>query len=214
MLEAYTGTIILWAGMYAPRGWLFCNGQQLPLNVPQNQTLFTVIGSRYGGDGKTYFNLPNLNGRVPIGADMGGNKDNGISSYPSGSIGGTEYTALTISNLPKHNHTFNSKGSALKNANAHVSIPVVNNDSVSNIPDNTSILGRGISNSRDANIYSKSNSNATLKPFDAHVTGDVVVEGTIGEAGNGVPFDQRQPYLALNYIICVEGIYPPRGDDW
>ncbi|MGE7110555.1 phage tail protein [Lysinibacillus sp. NPDC047702] len=207
-MEAFLGVILPWAGTYAPRGWLLCNGQQLPVN--QYQALYAVIGFQYGGDGKTYFNLPNLNGRVPVGADMGGQRDAGISSYSNGSNGGTEQITLNINNLPKHNHTFSSTSSTLNNAKAVVAIPTVNNDGTSNIPDNTSNLGKGMSNGRDATIYSKNTSNSTLKPFDAPVTGNVVINGAIGETGSGTSFDNRQPYLAVNYIICIEGLYPQR----
>ena len=207
-MEAFIGVILPWAGTYAPRGWLFCNGQQLQIN--QYQALYAVIGFQYGGDGKTVFNLPNLNGRVPVCADMGGQRDAGISSYSNGSKGGTEQTTLSINNLPRHNHLFSSAGGILKNANATVAIPVVNNDGTTNIPDDNSTLGKGISNGRDANIYSKNTSNGTLKSFDAPVTGDVSISGIIGETGSGTSFDNRQPYLAVNYIICIEGLYPPR----
>jgi microcystin-dependent protein len=208
-MELYIGTILPWAGTYAPKGWMYCNGQQMPLNT--NQALYAVIGIQYGGDGRTFFNLPNLNGRVPVGTYMDGQMDEGITSYKSGNKGGIENTTLSISNLPSHNHAFNSESASLTEAKANVAIPANNNDSSANIPDNMSYLGKSIS-ARDVTIYSKSAANTTLKPFEAPVSGNITVKGSIGQTGGNTPFDNRQPYLAVQYIICVEGLFPPRAE--
>tara|TARA_R110002073_G_scaffold233329_2_gene394524 strand:+ start:11858 stop:12439 length:582 start_codon:yes stop_codon:yes gene_type:complete len=96
--EPYLGEIRMFAGNFAPRGWTLCLGQNLPIN--QNQALFSLLGTTYGGDGRTTFALPDLRGRVPIQVVNG----TGLFSF-LGSRGGVERSTLTTSHLPSHNHT-------------------------------------------------------------------------------------------------------------
>jgi len=98
-MEPFLAEIILFAGNFAPRGWALCQGQILPIN--QNQALFSLLGTTYGGDGRTSFALPDLRGRVPIHPGHGP----GLSNYDLGQKGGTETNTLTPNQLPSHNHS-------------------------------------------------------------------------------------------------------------
>lgn len=97
-MEAFIGTIIAWAPNFAPRGWAFCNGQIM--SIAQNTALFSLIGTIYGGDGKTTFALPDLRGRMPIGAGQGP----GLSEYTQGESSGAETVSLNPDQLPPHTH--------------------------------------------------------------------------------------------------------------
>lgn len=97
--EGYIGEIRMFAGSFAPRGWLFCDGALLPIN--QDQALFEILGTTYGGNGTQTFALPDLNGRVAIMPGQGP----GLTSYALGQKGGSETTKLTVSQLPTHSHT-------------------------------------------------------------------------------------------------------------
>jgi microcystin-dependent protein len=97
-MDPILGQIIIFAGNFAPRGWALCDGQLLPIS--QNTALFSLLGTTYGGDGRTTFALPDLRGRVPIHAGQGP----GLSNYALGARGGSESTTLTTNNLPAHSH--------------------------------------------------------------------------------------------------------------
>ncbi|PSN11862.1 phage tail protein, partial [filamentous cyanobacterium CCT1] len=96
MSDPFVGEIRMFAGNFAPRGWAFCNGQLIAIS--QNTALFSLLGTLYGGDGRTTFALPDLRGRTPIHAGQGA----GLSDYPLGSRGGVEQVALTTEQLPAH----------------------------------------------------------------------------------------------------------------
>jgi microcystin-dependent protein len=102
--EPFLGEIIIFAGNFAPRGWAFCDGQLLP--IAQNSALFSLLGTTYGGDGRTTFALPDLRGRVPLHPGIGP----GLSSYSLGQRGGVENNLLTVNQMPAHNHDL--KGSS------------------------------------------------------------------------------------------------------
>src|SRR5690348_9255473 len=97
-LEPYLGDIYIFAGDFAPRGWAFCDGQLLPIN--QNQALFSILGTTYGGNGQTTFALPDLRGRAPVHFGQGP----GLSSYALGQRAGSEGVALAQTEIPPHNH--------------------------------------------------------------------------------------------------------------
>ena len=99
-METYLGQILMVVFNFAPKGWALCNGQLLPIN--QNQALFSLLGTYYGGDGRTNFALPNLQGRVPVHQGS-----NGSSNYVMGAMGGVETVALGVNNLPSHSHAAN-----------------------------------------------------------------------------------------------------------
>ncbi len=102
--EPLLGSIGIFGGNFAPRGWAFCEGQLLP--IAQNSALFSILGTTYGGDGRTTFALPDLRGRAPIGPGNGP----GLSSYRLGEKGGTENVTLNVTNMPAHSHMLNGLG--------------------------------------------------------------------------------------------------------
>jgi microcystin-dependent protein len=104
-MEPFIAQIILFAGNFAPRGWAFCEGQLLA--IANNQALFALVGTTYGGDGRTTFGLPDLRGRVAIGPGQGP----GLPDYRQGHIGGTASTTLTVANMPSHNHALMANSS-------------------------------------------------------------------------------------------------------
>ena len=113
-LEPFIGEIAMFAGNFAPRGWALCNGQLLP--IAQNTALFSLLGTTYGGDGRTTFALPDLRGRVPIHAGNGP----GLSSYRLGSKGGSETKTLTTLNMPAHAHGVLTENNSSASQNGEV----------------------------------------------------------------------------------------------
>lgn len=206
-MDAFLGTIIAYAPSYAPRGWSFCNGQIL--QISQNEALYSLIGAQYGGNGSTTFALPNLNGRVPVGANMGGTPT-GATSYSLGQDGGIDTVSLTSANMPMHTHTAVST-SNLTISDLTVQMPASTSPGNTATPGNTVSLAKAVDSSDgSANIYT-TETNTYLKPAD--VTGGTIggeITTTINPTGSSTPFDNRQPYQAVNYIIAVEGIYPAR----
>ena len=105
-MEPFLGEIIMFAGNFAIRGWAFCNGQLLPIN--QNQALFSILGTTYGGDGRTTFALPDLRGRFPMHPGQGP----GLTSRSLGQKGGSETNTITTNQLPSHHHVIEAKEEA------------------------------------------------------------------------------------------------------
>ena len=124
VFEPLLGSIMLFAGTFAPRGWAFCNGQLLPIS--QNSALFSIIGTLYGGDGRTTFALPDLRGRAPVGAGQGP----GLSNYPIGQKTGSEQTFLTTANLPSHTHSLRGSSSPGTSNTPDGNVPAVNRDGI------------------------------------------------------------------------------------
>ncbi|MBK6576074.1 MAG: phage tail protein [Sandaracinaceae bacterium] len=171
MATPFIAQISLFAGTFAPRGWMFCNGQTLP--IQQYTALFALIGTTYGGNGQTTFALPDLRGRVPLGTQQGP----GLSNYSLGQMSGTETVTLLSTQIPAHNH-------ALQASTAAPSTPTPANAS---LPTGSS------------RIYAAGGASQTLNPT------------SIGNAGGSQPHENMQPYLALNYIIAIEGVFPSRN---
>ena len=170
-MDPFIGEIIMFGGNFAPRGWALCEGQLLPIS--QNQALFSILGTTYGGDGRTTFALPDLRGRVAMHPGNGP----GLSSYRLGHKGGSESVILTSMNLPSHNHPIQASSKA---ANA--------NEAAGNVMANAvGIPG----------LYNSKAPDANMKPT--------------GNTGGNQPFDIRQPYQCVNYIIALQGVYPSRN---
>lgn len=179
----YMGTILPWSCGFAPSGWMFCNGQTL--SVSQYQALFAIIGNVYGGNGTTTFQLPNLCQCAPVGAGQG----NGLSNYNLATKVGNEAVALANSQMPVHNHNL-----------------MVNYNQTTwasnSVPNGSSVIGSNVTSTRTQaiSLYDTTPPTVSLNPTTITPTG-----------GNGSAVDaheNRQPYLALNYIICLEGIFP------
>ncbi|MCL7764790.1 tail fiber protein [Polaribacter sp. Z014] len=202
-MEPFIAQIIMFGGNFAPRGWAFCDGQLLPIS--QNTALFSLLGTTYGGDGRTSFALPDLRGRVPIGPRHGP----GLSPVKLGERGGTETNTLTITTLPNHNHTASVTGMTAAFSNGVGTIPV---NSEEGLADEKNPAG-GVLNNAEADIYTSEAANAVYGANVA-VTGDVAITGgniTVGNTGGQQPVNNMQPFLGINYIIALEGIFPSRS---
>ena len=174
--DPFIGEIRLFAGNFAPVGWQFCDGSLQ--SIDQNTTLYSVIGTTYGGDGVQTFGLPNLNGRVAIQPGQGP----GLSNYTLGQMGGTETTTLSVNQIPAHSHTIT------------VVQPVLADEGTSNVP-----------TTRYPAAIGKNNYTSISTGISA------TLPATATSTGSGQPINNMQPYLGLNYIICVEGIYPAQN---
>lgn len=182
MDEAYIGSLVLFAGNFAPRGWAFCDGSLLP--IAQNAALFSILGATYGGNGQTTFALPDLRSRVPVHANNG-QAGPGLQPVRLGESGGTSTLALTSANLPQHTH-----GTLINKVTATTNDPTGGVLAMANYPDATT--GDPI----PVNVYA-----ATSAGQAPNIT----------PTGAGAPVSNMQPYLGLNYIICLQGLYPSRN---
>ena len=198
MDNLYLGEIILFAGNFAPRSTAYCNGQLLPIN--SNQALFSLLGTIYGGDGRTTFALPDLRGRVPV--NSGGNSTGpGLTTRRLGQRSGEENHILQINEMPQHNHT-----ATLDNGSA--SIKINTDDGTTNDPAGN-FLAKGVTPAAGpvpanvANIYAAT-SNSTM-------AGDLTGTPTINNSGGSQAHNNMQPWLGLNYIICLQGLFPSRS---
>ena len=180
-MEPFLGQIQLFGFNFAPRGWAMCNGQLL--SISQNTALFSLLGTTYGGDGRTTFGLPDLRGRVPLGMGHGP----GLSDHRQGSQGGAETTSIGVQNMPNHNHGLSQ---------AKVTIPVSGDDASQDEAEGHFLAnGQFYHNAADA-VYG---------------TGPISVTGSSDPAGGGQPTNNMQPFIAMNYCIALMGIFPSRN---
>lgn len=172
MAQPYVGEIRLFAGNFAPAGWMFCDGQVLPIS--ENETLFQLIGTTYGGDGQSTFALPNLQSRIPIHQGTGPDGN----TYTLAQASGTESETLTIQQLPIHTHQ------ALAASTGQVTSPA------------NAVLAAATSTQSGIRIYSTAAPNTPL-----HTS-------AISAIGGSQPHQNVQPFLCINYIISLFGIFP------
>ncbi|MCB1057053.1 MAG: phage tail protein [Acidobacteria bacterium] len=173
MSEPFIAEIRIFAGNFAPRGWAFCNGQLLPIS--QNTALFSLIGTTYGGDGRTTTALPNLEGRAPMHPGRGP----GLTDRRLGQRGGVETVTLTEAEMPNHNHT----------------VMVANEIGELRGPAN-----HALARSSGATAYTASKT--TLVPL---------AEQALPSAGGSQAHNNMQPFLTMNFIIALVGLYPSRS---
>jgi microcystin-dependent protein len=200
-MEGYMAEIRGFAGNFAPKYWAICNGQTLPIS--QYSALYALLGTTYGGDGVNNFKLPDLQGRAPIGCGQG----TGLSYYAQGAAVGYENITLNINNLPTHNHP------------ATTSSMTVTGTATGNITpkcceeggDNSNAVGNALASITNGYV-SAADATGNMAPIAASLTLNGTVSGavTIGATGASQPFSIVQPVLAINWIICVQGIWPPR----
>ena len=162
-MDPYLGEIRMFAGNFAPAGWQLCAGQVLA--IAENEVLFNLIGTTYGGDGQETFALPDLRGRLPL------HRGNG---FTLGEGGGVEEVTLTIQELPMHTHPF---------------VASTNAGTTTNPPEN--LLAKG------GAAYIQDVGTAALNP------------ASVSSAGGSQPHTNIQPYLCINFIIALSGVYPP-----
>jgi microcystin-dependent protein len=191
MSEPFLGMIIIVPYNFAPRGWAFCSGQIMP--IAQNTALFSLLGTTYGGDGQTTFALPDLRGRVPVGAGQGP----GLSAYEIGQAGGQESVDLLISQMPSHTHAITLNNLA---ATANTKNAAGNSQSpVGSVP---AIEAAGVTAT-----YSTALPDTTMAAGAISVTGTA----TAAPAGSSEPFPVLPPYVTFNYCIALQGIFPSRN---
>lgn len=179
-MEPLLGTIIMFGGNFAPRGWAICDGQLLPIS--QWSALFSILGTTYGGDGRTTFGLPDLRGRVPMGEGNGP----GLQPRQLGQKGGLQSVTLGVPNMPAHNHT----------ATLHAEFALGSSKS----PSGNMLAGN---NASDEALYA---------PFDPANNIAMGAESiTVSNEGGGQPFDNEQPYQVVNFIIATQGVFPSRS---
>jgi microcystin-dependent protein len=166
MAQPYVGEIRLFAGNFAPAGWMFCEGQLLPIS--ENETLFQLIGTTYGGDGESTFALPDLRGRIPI------HQGNG---FVLAETGGAEEITLTVNQIPGHSHPL--VGSTVAGNSRAPQNLVVAQDSVVGV-----------------DLYIEDQPNTNMAPT------------AITTVGGSQPHTNFQPYLCVNYILSLFGIFP------
>jgi len=166
MAQPYVGEIRMFAGNFAPAGWMFCEGQLLPIS--ENETLFQLIGTTYGGDGQSTFALPDQRGRLPL------HQGNG---FILAETGGVETVTLNINQIPAHNHA------QLASSNTATS---------------TSPVGTAPS----------AGTGATISPYGSDAPRTNLVPATLSNVGGNQPHDNFQPYLCINFIISLFGIFP------
>jgi microcystin-dependent protein len=175
MADPFVAEIRVVGFNFAPKGWAQCNGQLLPLS--QNTALFSLLGTFYGGNGKSNFALPNIEGSVVLGQGQG----TGLSEYFLGETGGEQTVTLLQSEMPLHGHTL--KGSI---DDAQFQAPQ---------PD------RELATSNPGFAY-QSNSSSNLNLMNVQ---------ELGVSGSSFPHNNIQPVLVLNFIIAMQGVFPPRG---
>jgi microcystin-dependent protein len=216
-MEGTIGEIRLFGGNFAPRGWNFCNGALLSIAV--YTAAYSIVGTTYGGDGQTTFAVPDLRGRVPVGTGTGG----GVTSVQLGEMAGTENLSVLVSNLPTHTHTATFSGTGgtpgTYNSSLKVSaLPATANIAGTGSPAATSLGAPNYNDGSGGSALSilgyVNDDNPTIPLVGLSVTqGSSGGGGTVTNAltGNSVPLPAMQPYLALNYIMCIEGIFPSRN---
>ena len=183
-MEAYLATIMGWAPNFAPNGWAFCQAQTL--SIAQNTALFSLLGTNYGGDGVTTFQLPDLRGRLPIGTGQGP----GQPSYNLGQVGGTSSTTLTSNNIPPLNAV-----QKVATTSASTTLTVAAADSILGAPNFTDPGSGG-----PVDVFTFAPGGSTP-----------AVSLNLPVSGGSQPFSIMPPYLAINWIIALVGIYPSRN---
>jgi microcystin-dependent protein len=169
MAQPYIGEIRMFAGTFNPLGWEFCDGQ--PLSISENEALFQLIGTTYGGDGESTFNLPNLQSRVPI--HMGTGPDG--TTYQLAEMAGTEQETLSVQQIPNHTHALTA--------------------SLAQATDQ-SPAGALLAQSTVADMYIQDSPDGAL------------AANSVQPAGGSQPHENTQPFLCINFIISLYGIFP------
>lgn len=164
MAQPYVGEIRMFAGNFAPAGWQFCEGQLLPIS--ENETLFQLIGTTYGGDGQSTFALPDLRGRIPV------HQGNG---FILAETGGAEEITLTVSQIPAHSHPLLASANNASSANA---------------------AGNVLAQTLSYTPYFAASANTPLS------------SNAVTPVGGSQPHTNFQPYLCINFIISLFGIFP------
>lgn len=171
--DPFLGEIILFGGNFAPRGWALCDGQLL--SISSYSALFSILGTTYGGDGRSTFGLPDLRGRAPVHVGTGP----GLSSYALGQRGGVETVTLNQAQIPAHSHAVNA-------------------------------TDKGSSDKPTGLVPAAANSGASFGQPGGKEAAQMSSE-MVAKSGGGQAHENRAPYLAVTYIIALQGTYPSRS---
>lgn len=216
-MDPILGQIIMWPVPWVPRGWALCDGSLLPIS--QNQALFTLLGTYYGGDGNQTFALPDLRNRFPMGSqamNAVAQKGGSTTANLTGASGVGSVT-IGVGNLPAHSHEATFTGAA---ATVSVAVPVDSKGPATDTtPGPTKVLGTMSGGLTPNKVYTTDAASGTLKPFDVTLpaaSGTIAVTNT--GAGQPLPVQVSlsgavgtvPPFMSLNFIIAVEGVYPSR----
>ena len=174
MSEPFIAEIRMFAGNFAPRGWAFCNGSLLAIS--SNQSLFSLLGTLYGGDGRTTFGLPNLEGRAPMHSGRGP----GLTDRRTGESGGQENVTLSVAQIPTHQHQVTGRD----------------------------VAGIVLESDPEDNVWSRSNQD----PYSDLPSSDSTMSSeAFEERGQSQPHSNQPPFLTLNFIIALTGLFPSRS---
>jgi microcystin-dependent protein len=176
MSDPYVGEIRVVGFNFAPRGWAICAGQLLPIS--QNTALFSLLGTMYGGDGRTTFALPNFQDNAPMHWGQGP----GLTPRAEGETGGESTVTLTMNDMPAHAHVAKASGNAASSNDPTNALWAVGGETRGGVP-----------------------------LYNAQGPGPSMNIGALTPAGQSQPHNNLQPSLALNFIIALQGIFPPRG---
>jgi microcystin-dependent protein len=180
MSSPFVAEITIFAFNFAPKGWALCQGQLLPIS--QNTALFSLLGTMYGGDGKSTFALPNLEDQTAVAFGQGA----GLSQYFQGEQVGTSTVTLTTGTTPAHNHLWNA---TTDRGNTTAAQGNVTATGAAGSPQQPTV----------GKIYSSNAPNQTFSVNELSIT------------GSSQPHNNMQPYLTLNFCIAMQGVFPPRG---
>ena len=185
MSDPFIGEIKIWAFPWAPRGWALCDGTIL--TIQQNTALYSLLGTQFGGDGKTTFALPDLRGRTPVGTTWGTSVGGAV--YETGTVAGAETVTLSSATVLSHVHSVNAyavDGNAPFPAGADFGAPVPGPGATANF-----------------SVYSPDTTQTVPNPA-------VLASGTVAVAGSNLGHNNMQPYGVVNFCIAIQGNYPQR----
>ena len=196
-MEGTIGEIRMFAGTFAPRYWAYCDGRLI--SIATNTAFFSILGTTYGGNGSTTFAVPDLRGRVAVGTGAGP----GLSNVQLGQMSGTETVTLNTTQIPAHTHSATAGTGGTGTATLNAVTANGNTQSPS---------GNYLAGSRTASVASYTASGTTAAMNAGSITLSNITAGapTIGITGGSQSHSNMQPYLGINYIICVQGIFPSR----
>jgi microcystin-dependent protein len=215
-MEGYIGQILMWAGAFEPLNWAFCAGQTLQISM--YQALYSVIGNIYGGNGQTTFNLPDLRGRMPVGAGAGP----GLPTIQLGTRWGQPTQTLTLENLPSHNHAaqFTPAGGGITvtgTGKLAVNTQAPSQGTPQLTAGQTAYLANAKAGALLQGLYTET---APTSETQANIPVDLSLQTsgggggtvTVDNTGLGQGFNLYPPSGSINFIICTEGQYPQRSN--
>jgi microcystin-dependent protein len=181
MSNPFLAEIRMFPFNFAPTGWAFCNGQLLPIS--QNTALFSLLGTNFGGDGKSTFALPNIQGNCVVDVGQG----SGLSLYNVGDTGGSQNVTLLVTEIPSHSHDFNDKPGVDGTTNAAAG----------------NVFGK--------TVFSNQGTNGVIFAYTPTAPGGTKLNpNAITFSGSSFPHNNMMPYLTLNFCIAMQGVFPPR----